>query len=622
MRLKGLMAVLFFISTYCVGQEYQLPDRELKEVEITAKSMKYYSQGAHIQTFDSTEMQFYNEGTLATLLRDKASVYIREYGAPGQLSSISIRGASPENTAIVWNGINLNSLTLGQTDMSTINTFYFDNIDLQYGASSAQYGSGAVGGTIILKDQLDWERENHFELQTAYGSFNQQFYGFKAQYGNNKWKHKTVGLYQMADNDYTFYNEYAKEDQVQQNAGFWHAGILHETHFKPNENEEWSVNLWYTQDQRGIQPIMGNNMKPSTYDSTENTNFRGVVNYKVKNDKWTHTASVAYIQDELLNGGSQIATQRVQGDYRGETSLTNSLTLQTGLTLMNIWPDVYAYAADTEEFRGSVFAALRWDVTNRFNVSTTLRQTVVTGYSAPFTPSLNLSYIALEDGSQSLKIKSSAGRSYRVPTLNERYWGEKANPDIKPEDGYNVDLGFDYTKSNNHLTFNTSVTGFYLRTFNKILWIPGNPTYAANVKETYSRGVEVSADIGNQYSKQLLKWKFGAAYSFTDAQNLDKDKQLMYVPKNLIRSYINLGIATWSLNIDGNFVGKRTTANDYYNLDAYQLLNVGLSKWFKINNSRILLTAKVNNITNSEYQNYEEYPMPGINYMFKANFNF
>ncbi|KXX66991.1 TonB-dependent receptor [Flammeovirga sp. SJP92] len=615
------LLLLCFQQVY--SQDYHLPDRELKEVEIVSKSMKYYSQGTHIQSIDSANMKFHNEGTLASLLREEASVYIREYGAPGQLSSISIRGTSPVNTAIMWNGINLNSMTLGQTDMSTINTFYFDNIDLQYGASSAQYGTGAVGGSIILKDNIDWSNpKSQFEFQTAYGSFNQQFYGFKGEYGKGKWKHKTVALYQKSDNNYPFYNEYDKEEQSVNNAGFEHYGLLHETYFKPSEKSEISVNLWSTMDVRGIQPIMIDNMNPNFNDSTINTAFRGVINYKLNTDKWTHISSIAYIKDELDNKGSIIGTERLQADYRGETSLSNSISLQTGFTAMNIWPDVYAYNANTEEFRASVFLALRYDITSRFSASTVLRQTFVSGLNAPFTPSIDLSYALIKDFDKSLKIKSSAGRSYRIPTMNERYWGEKANPDIEPEDGYNVDLGLDYSHDFATLTLNANVTGFYLRTYNKILWVPGNPTYAKNIKNTKSFGIESNVNLGNQHSKQQIKWKVGLAYTFTDAQNTDKDKQLIYVPKNLFKSFVNLGFKTWSMSVDHNFVGKRTTSNDYYNLDAYHIINLGVNKSFKINKSNLLLTLKANNITDAQYQNYEEYPMPGTNYMLKANIIF
>ncbi|OHX65175.1 TonB-dependent receptor [Flammeovirga pacifica] len=621
---KGIISIVFLFSSISLfaQDEFQLPDRELKEVEITAKTMKYYSQGTHIQSFDSTQLALANDGSLANLLRDKAGVHIREYGAAGQLSTISMRGSSPENTAIVWHGINLNSMTTGQTDMSTINTFYFDDIDVQYGSSSAQYGSGAVGGAILLQDNIKWNQKNSFELQTAYGSFNQQFYGFKAQYGNDKWRHKSAILYQSADNDYTFYNDYAKEEQTQNNAGFNHFGVLHESHFRPTANSEISLNLWYTKDEREIQPIMGDNLNPSRYDSLSNENFRAVLNYKIDGTKWTHNASVAYVNDYLLNGESKIASERIIGDYRAETSLSDKATLLLGGTVNHIWPDVYAYAANTTETRSSLFAAIRYDFNDRLSASATIRQTWVTGYVAPFTPSANLTYLAIDNQKNKLTIKSSVGRSYRVPTLNERYWGGETNSNIQPEDGYNVDLGGDYTLTSNSLRFNLNVTGFYLRTSNKILWVPGNPTYAKNVKNARSFGVESAAKLDNYHSNHRLKWAVGLSYTFTDAQNMDKEKQLIYVPKNQFKNYVTLNYHKWFINVDHQAIGKRTTSNDYYNLDAFSVFNAAVGKSIQFNKTALRITFKVNNLTDEAYQNYEEYPMPGRNYMMKANFTF
>ncbi|ANQ48121.1 TonB-dependent receptor plug domain-containing protein [Flammeovirga sp. MY04] len=620
--IKRIITLVFLFAhvSLFAQDEYQLPDRELNEVEITAKTMKYYSQGAHIQSFDSTQLALANDGSLANLLRDKAGVHIREYGVSGQLSTISMRGASPENTAIVWNGINLNSMTTGQTDMSTINTFYFDNIDVHYGASSAQYGSGAVGGAILLQDNIQWNQENHYELQTAYGSFNQQFYGFKAQYGQNKWRHKTAILFQKADNDFTFYNPYAGENQTQNNAGFQHAGVMHETHYKPTENSEISLNLWYTQDERAIQPIMGDNLNPSRYDSLSNENFRAVINYKLDGKKWTHNASLAYVNDYLLNGSSKIASERIISDYRAETALSDKATLLLGGNFNNIWPDVYAYAANTTELRTSVFAALRYDFTDRFSTSINLRQEWVTDYVAPFTPSLNLTYAAIDNQKNRLIIKSTAARSYRVPTLNERYWGGETNSEIKPEDGYNVDLGGDYTLTGNTLRFNLNVTGFYLRTYNKILWVPGNPTYAKNIKDMRSFGVESAAKLDNYSSNQRLKWVVGISYTFTDAQDMDKDKQLIYVPKSQLKNYATLSYSKWFFNLDHQAIGKRTTINDYYNLDGFNVFNASIGKSIELNKTTLRLTFKVNNLTDEVYQNYEEFPMPGRNFMLKANF--
>ncbi|AZQ62295.1 TonB-dependent receptor [Flammeovirga pectinis] len=622
--MKYLLLVLFSITTFSVlGQEFKFPDRELKTVEIHSNPLKYYIQGSYIQSFDSAALQLENTGSLATLLRNRASVYIREQGAPGQLSTISIRGASPENTAIMWNGINLNSLSLGQLDMSSINIYYFDNIDVNFGSGSAQYGSGAVGGTIVLDNKFDWNQNNRYEVQTAYGSFGQLFTGVKAMYGSKKWAHKTVALYQKADNNFEFTNTSIKETtEKMNNAGFWHAGILHETHFKPNDHEEWSGKIWYTSEERAIQPTMGNNNNSATYDSIQSRSIRAVLDYKHRGDKWNHTISTAYVKDDQWFYNSFIGTERVQLEWRGETFLKDNLTLTTGASGMYIWPNVYAYPENTNEARVSFFAAFRWDITNRFSVSTTLRQTIVTGYSAPFTPSFSMSYAAIQNEYNTLKLKSSIARSYRVPTLNERYWGENANPNIKPEDGYNFDLGFDYTRNLGVLSFNWVSSAFYLRMYDRIQWVPVDPTYAENIANSLSKGVETAINLNNKYSLTKLKWKIGSSYAFTHATDLEKDKQLIYVPRHMFKAHLTLNYNKWIFGLDSNYTGWRTTTDDFDTLDPYWLLNTSISKSFAIKKSSFLLSLMVNNLMDKEYQNYKNYPMPGINYTIKAKITF
>ncbi|NJL13466.1 MAG: TonB-dependent receptor plug domain-containing protein [Microscillaceae bacterium] len=57
--------------------------------------------------------------TLGQLLQALSSLYVREYG-PQQLSSLSFRGTGSSHTAVLWQGININSPTLGMSDLGTL----------------------------------------------------------------------------------------------------------------------------------------------------------------------------------------------------------------------------------------------------------------------------------------------------------------------------------------------------------------------------------------------------------------------------------------------------------------------------------------------------------------------
>ncbi len=66
---------------------------------------------------------------------------------------ISMRGTSPQHTAVLWNGINITSFSLGQADFSILPAAAFDNVSVHEGAGSARFGSGAFGGTVLLNSR-------------------------------------------------------------------------------------------------------------------------------------------------------------------------------------------------------------------------------------------------------------------------------------------------------------------------------------------------------------------------------------------------------------------------------------------------------------------------------------
>src|SRR5688572_6926564 len=119
--------LLFLIS---IGAFAQLGDTTyLKEVSVFGLPVTSYATGSKVLQVKSGE----EVATLSDKLIDETSFYLKTYGN-NQLSTITIRGTTASQTAVLWNGININSPTLGQTDFSLIPLFLFDDVSVQYGA--------------------------------------------------------------------------------------------------------------------------------------------------------------------------------------------------------------------------------------------------------------------------------------------------------------------------------------------------------------------------------------------------------------------------------------------------------------------------------------------------------
>ncbi|MFY7811126.1 MAG: TonB-dependent receptor, partial [Flavobacterium sp.] len=61
-----------------------------------------------------------NQTSISSTLQSFSSAYIKENGR-AMVASVALRGTTASQTALVWNGININSQLTGQTDLNTIN---------------------------------------------------------------------------------------------------------------------------------------------------------------------------------------------------------------------------------------------------------------------------------------------------------------------------------------------------------------------------------------------------------------------------------------------------------------------------------------------------------------------
>ncbi len=129
----------------------------LKEVEITGVQSKQFTVGKKIQQLDSLTKQNFINSNLAEILAVNSPVFVKNYG-PANLSTSSFRGGNASQTAVLWNGFNIQNNMLGQNDFSQLPNFIFDDIGIEYGGSAGAWGSGAMGGSIHLNNKPKFDK--------------------------------------------------------------------------------------------------------------------------------------------------------------------------------------------------------------------------------------------------------------------------------------------------------------------------------------------------------------------------------------------------------------------------------------------------------------------------------
>jgi outer membrane receptor protein involved in Fe transport len=89
-------------------------------------------------------------GSVARALAGVPGVFVKEYGAGGS-QQVSIRGGSPDQTLVLWNGERVHPGAGGGVDLSALPVVAaIDSVEVIGRGASSRYGGGALGGVVRI----------------------------------------------------------------------------------------------------------------------------------------------------------------------------------------------------------------------------------------------------------------------------------------------------------------------------------------------------------------------------------------------------------------------------------------------------------------------------------------
>lgn len=593
-----------------------------------------FMSGLKIQRIDSAALAQLRFQNISDVLSAFTPIAFRNYG-PGQLSTASFRGTSANHTAVLWNGLNINAPTLGQTDFSTIPVAGFDELSVQYGSAASIVGSDAIGGSILLGSSA---HEGAFNASAGWqhDSFNNRQFQANTRYSthlNEKWSlsGKTALYDGRMNNDYP--NRYRRSYLLLPTETS-QKGIVQDLFFHAKNDQEISAHIWLTDNKLVLVPDdeQGREM-------TRTTAYRTMVRYQTGSltmrTAWVRDI-IDYAKGDLSRPDHAVTDKfasRVEKDFTWNLGGNfNPVSIKTGAEWTHYRSRVPGYAqSPVWENRTDLFFLTRWQPTSRITTSINLRQGLVTGYNPPFTPSIGLEYDLLQKSHYILKIKSSAGRSYRVPTLNERYWKDLGNPGIRPETGWNKEVGIEQTfKEALGGTVRTSATFYHNRIKDWTYWNPSTGFHVQNLQQVLARGIELHLDYERQTG--TLRPGLDAGYAFNRSSqekaydNYSQDivgKQLVFVPEHTAN--VNVFFRYKSTRFTSQFQAsskRYSTSDNIQFLNGYGLVNLISETTFSFDKFRMLLQGQIRNVTNTFYLNVRNNAMPGRSFALSLTFSY
>lgn len=640
MRLKYLFGILFIGLNFSVWAQGITDSIHQIEEVVTYGDYRKYQPGSNFDNIVIEHGSGNQTATIDQLIAKNSPIYLK--GNAGGLSTIRVRGTAPDHTSFNFGGINLNSLTLGHSNVSDIPSFLFDRLEIQYGSSSTLNGSGSIGGAVYLGQQNSWIKGYKGQLKTIQGSFGEHMYGTKLYLGNGRLESITKLYSYKKRNDFPFEN-YSHKDYIitrqpiienQNNAKINNKGFLQELNYRFTANEFFTSSIWIEDNWHQIQPTVKSNQDTVKAEELLNKHIRIWSAYKNENKKLKYSIGAGYVHDYQMyntNVAQEIITDRLVSDLSAKYAFTKYMEAKIGAKYKYIVPTVYSYSAEsiTKEQHLDIYLSYFYQPIKKLKTTVNLRQMFVTNYKVPFTPSFGAEYSVWAKDDNLLKVNTSIAKSYRVPTFNDRFWGNQGNPNLRPEDGFNVDAGFTYYYCNglNHTTL--KLNGFYMDIDDWIEWRLFSKWEASNVQRVISKGIELHWDghlqMGRTTSELTVNYTLNSAKKIESKETKElTNQQLIYSPFHIGNINYNFGYKDWNAFVVGSFTGSRYTeyaASSRYQLPAYFLTDLGLSYKFNFHEHTLNTTFAANNIFNVSYQNERYYAMPGRNFRISIAIN-
>ncbi|MDP5170816.1 MAG: TonB-dependent receptor [Bacteroidia bacterium] len=606
------LLVNFLIFLFFASPLYAQPDslRQLPEVDITAARLSEFGVGYQPKVLDSLDLHGSGSSSLADVLAKNGIGDLRFYG-PGGLASISLHGGSASQTSVLWEGIPLQSPMNGVADLAQLPAPLLGRVSVLGGASGAMMGNATIGGVIHISSDSWVKAGHHIEVNSGLGQYGLDWQGVNAKYSKystHRFQSSTKFIRRQSANRFTYREAGREEVLTRQHSDFQQFGIMQQLMWKPSIRHQWSMNVW--------AGTFFRNLYPSA--SQEDRFLRGSLSYAGWWGEWKirgrsglnledlHYADLASSLDVLhrTNGwfsevaGRRELNRRNSVEISFQHMLTQANSPQLDRTNRRSMPGVLVSWKRT------------WGDDMNWMTACSVRKDWPTGEAAPFMPGAGLEGEILPG----VMMFARMDRSFRLPTLNDRYWLPGGNPDLKPETGVQGQLGFSGKLSRITWRFN----GYGGRTQNWILWRPqGNFWTPLNVREVEVMGAEVRLDRSWELPLGLLEADFSYTWNSSEAIKSDiaRDaavgRQLIYVPRHKASGSLTWSYLDWRMSYHHLWTGNRNITSDgEYQLPSFFLAHLDLSTTIKILRSDATLHLNADNLWNVSYQSVAGQPMP------------
>ena len=619
------------------------PVIETREVVISATKtpvpVSHLTSAVEVITGEDLERR--QVKTVADALRLSQGLTVFSNGGPGTTTSVRIRGSNADQVLVLIDGAIMNSATLGNFDFANLTTDNIERIEILRGAQSMLWGADAMGGVINITTKKGTGAPSASAF-TEYGSFLSIREGGQVSgktgpvdysVALSRWDYtgfSAVNYRRGASERDGFHNSQAStrigvalphEGRLDLNfrflqgktnsdvgfgSGFDVLGaytrsqqyVYSATYQQPITNW-WTQVLTLSRQNENSRSSPGTSQRDLLTGAVSNPldpqfNPESMINTVANRIEWQHNFQIG--KPLLLSAGYQYREQ--QGENlnlsTGGNDISNHIiSSHAGFAQaqLNLWDRVFATAG------------VRQDEYNVFGGATTYRTTA--------------GYLHQETGT---KIRSSYATGFRAPTVNQLFFPNFGNTNLKPERSQSMDVGVDQYLLNNRLTLSG---GYFWNRYRDMIVAQESAALcgtsfgfanfcAQNIGLVSTKGWEASVKYAVVRDVPWIKsLDVQAQYTNTLTRNLEQQPgnrapRMPVDQWSMIISY--QPIDPVRINLEGRYVGSRfDDVNNQQPMRAFDVWN--LSATYNVTNY-VQTYVRADNIFNEKYEEIRLYGTP------------
>ena len=604
LRVRLLVCVAACLIPFCAQADE--PQVELEKIVVTPykTNVSLEQSAASVDVVSVSSALSEGKVTVTDALKDLPSVNYATSGGIGGDTSLFIRGANPEHTQVLLDGIKL------YDPIVTSGYFYgynymdidgLDRIEVCKGPFSTLYGSGSIGGTVNLLTKKGIGRPK-FSYTQEFGSYDT----FRERLSSDGSFGKTAYSFSLSRNDInSFYSARYKAGNHERDPYHNFSG-LGRLDYAFTDSFDISTVMDYTYAKYEYD---GSSWFPPYEPIDANNNYayfyQGIVGITARHkvtDDFLQKFTVGYTRTKRIgseedSGDFWYDGKTYQAKWEGDYTLVPWDAVLFGFDYLKEtgqgfgWStrepkkDAHTkggYLQNNMSFADTVFLSASYRIEDH------------SAYHINNTYSLSGSYRIHPTGTT---LKASYGKGFKAPSLYQLY-SSYGNPGLNPEVSKSYEAGFEQK------LFNALFGLTYFHTdLSNLIDFDNTSWKYFNGGKSRLYGIESSMAIPLYRDATM---KFG--YTYLNARKNSDKSRLLRRPEHKV--FCNFEARFWKrleFTPEFSYIGDRIDSSN--KLKAYILFN--LSAKYKINEN-LKAFLRFENILNYDYQLISGYQTPGF----------